>query len=63
VFCQRGVFSYDSQEGKRKAATVFMKTITKLLCDGQAVRVFSEVGTGFGCYLDEYHVQRLLLTL
>ena len=42
-------------------ATVSLKTITSCFRDGQAVRVFSEVGTGLLCYLDEYHIQRLLL--
>jgi hypothetical protein len=46
--------------GKKRAEAVSTKTITKCFCDGQAVSVFNEVGTGFVCYLDEYHIQRLV---
>ena len=41
----------------------FSENHYQLLCDGQAVYVFIEVGTGFVCYLDEYHVQRLQLNI
>ena len=48
---------------QKKNSNNFSENRYQLLCDGQAVRVFSEVGTGFLCYLDEYHIQRLLLNI
>lgn len=54
-----GVFYTIPRKQNKKNIGNFSETITNCFYDdGQAVRVFRKVGTGFICYLDKFHIQR-----